>query len=97
MRQLPTGPSIRGIEMGMPRTLVSSSVTGVATADRVRHRHPRPQSAALALAALFPQRPHIVGAAVDVVEHRARQPALRSAPEVFDIDDVRGPNFGHGW
>jgi hypothetical protein len=32
MRQLPTGPSSIGIEIGVPSTLVAVSVLGVATA-----------------------------------------------------------------
>ena len=40
-------------------------------------------------AAVLPQREFGVGAAVDVVEHRARHAALGHEPEIGDVDDAR--------
>src|SRR5919109_4065177 len=40
-------------------------------------------------AAIRTQRPFILGATVDVIEHGARKPPLRRAPQIFDVENPR--------
>ena len=49
-------------------------------------------SGALEGAAILAQRDLPFGAAIDVIEHRARQPPSRRAPEILDVHNPRGGN-----
>jgi hypothetical protein len=66
----------------VPSTVVRRSHTGV-----------RPHSAAamspLRTPAVCAQRRFVLSAAVDVVEHDTREPPLRPAPQVFDVQNAR--------
>ena len=84
MRLLPTGASRTGSASSVPRTVVADrSQFAVATAHRGRN------SDVVEDARVLAQRDFGVGAAVDVVEDDARQPPLREAAEVGDVDDTR--------
>ena len=82
MRVLPIGPNRNGSASGVPSTVVRRSQAAVATARRGRNVT---ASNTLQFAA---QRDLVVRAAVDVVEHDARQAAFGEAPEVGDVHDV---------
>jgi hypothetical protein len=49
----------------------------------------RPQDYLLESAAIFTQRHFVAGAAVHVIEHRARQPSSGHAAQIFDADNLR--------
>jgi len=62
-----------------------------------RDRRTRTECDAIEGAAIFAERGLGFGAAVDVVEDDARQPALRRTPEIVDADDAMRsePSNGH--
>ena len=92
MRLLPMGARMNGSSSCAPRIVVFKSHAGIATAPRGRNVN---SSIGLDVVA---QRHFRVGAAVDVIEDDARQPAFRQPPEVADVEHVRRIYAaGHPW
>ena len=74
------------METEVPSTVARRSHTGVATAQRGRN------VTASNARQFVAQRRFVLSAAVNVVEHDTREPPLRPAPQVFDVQNARRLN-----